>query len=332
MSYLLKPLAEGPLPLHNRLVMPPMATEKTEGNGIVSQELLAYYKEKTQGGYIGLVIVEHSYVAPEGKASPRQLSTANDEKIKGLTQLAETIHANGSRAVMQINHAGSNTTEEVTGTSPVAPSAIMHPKRKTLPRELSETEIYQIIEAFGSAAQRVKEAGFDGVEIHAAHGFLLNQFYSPLTNKRTDHYGGSLENRINLHLAVIEAVRETVGEAYPLLLRLGASDYMEGGVTIEESVKVAHELEKAGVDILDISGGLSGYSIPGLTGQGFFAPLTEAIKKEVSVPVILTGGVTEAQAAEMLLAQDKTDLIGVGRAIFKDSGWAKEAVESLRSE
>jgi len=330
MSYLLEPLSEGPLPLHNRLVMPPMATEKTEDNGEVSQEFLAYYNEKTQGGYIGLVIVEHSYVAPEGKASPRQLSTASDENIKGLKQLAETIRANGSRAVMQINHAGSNTTEEVTGTTPVAPSAVMHPKRKTMPRELSETEIDQIIEAFGSAARRVKEAGFDGVEIHSAHGFLLNQFYSPLTNKRDDHYGGSLENRINLHLAVIEAVREAVGEDYPLLLRLGASDYMEGGVTIDESVPAAHEFEKAGVDILDISGGLSGYSIPGLTDQGFFAPLTEAIKKEVSVPVILTGGITEAQAAEKLLAQGRADLIGVGRAVFKDSKWAQKAVESLR--
>ncbi len=331
MSYLLTPLTEGPLPLPNRLVMPPMATEKSDSKGHVNKELLDYYHEKTQGGYIGLVIVEHSYVSSEGKASPHQLSVAKDTTIEGLKKLAGAIHDNGSRAVVQINHSGSNTTEEVTGATPLAPSAVMHPNRKTSPRELDTAEIEDIIEAFVQAARRVKEAGFDGVEIHSAHGFLLNQFYSPLTNKRTDHYGGSLHNRINVHLAVIEAIREKVGEDYPLLLRLGASDYMEGGATIEDSTVAAQEFEKAGVDIFDISGGLSGYSIPGLTGQGIFAPLTEAIKEKVSIPVILTGGITEARAAEKLLTQGKADLIGVGRAIFKDSSWARKAVESLGS-
>jgi len=331
MSYLLTPFTEGTLPLPNRLVMPPMATEKADGSGRANKELLDYYDEKTEGGHIGLVIVEHSYISPGGKASPRQLSVADDDTIAGLKQLAHVIQTNGSKAVLQINHAGSNTSEEVTGTVPLAPSAVPHPRRKTNPRELTAAEIEDIIEAFGQAARRVKEAGFDGVEIHSAHGFLLNQFYSPLTNKRADHYGGSLNNRINMHLAVIEAVREKVGEDYPLLLRLGASDYMEGGTTIEDSTAAAQEFAKAGVDILDISGGLAGYIIPGLTGQGFFAPLSEAIKEEVSIPVILTGGITEAGAAEELLNQGKADLIGVGRAIFKNSSWARRAVESLRS-
>ena len=331
MANLLKPLTKGPLQLSNRLVMPPMATEKASSNGMVSEELLAYYNEKTRGGYIGLVIVEHSYIKPEGKVSPRQLSVDQNATVKGLKKLAETIQANGSRAVMQINHAGSNTTEEITGTIPLAPSAVMHPKRKTVPRELNTGEIEDIIAAFGQAALKVKNSGFDGVELHAAHGFLLSQFYSPLTNKRTDHFGGDLTNRLNIHLAIIQAIRKAVGEDYPLLLRLGAADYMDGGVTIEESVLAAHEFEKAGVDILDISGGLSGYSIPGLTGPGFFAPLTEAIKKTVSIPVILTGGVTDAEAADELIKIDKADLIGVGRAIFKDSGWAKKAVEYLKN-
>ncbi len=330
MAYLLEPLTKGPLQLSNRLVMPPMATEKASSDGMVSEELLDYYNEKTKGSHIGLVIVEHSYVRPEGKVSPRQLSVDQEATGEGLKKLADTIQANGSMAVMQINHAGSNTTEEVTGTIPLAPSAIMHPKRKTIPRELNTEEIENIIEAFGQAALRVKKAGFDGVELHAAHGFLLNQFYSPLTNKRSDQFGGSLTNRINIHLAIIQVIRETVGEDYPLLLRLGAADYMDGGATIEDSIIAAHEFEKAGVDILDISGGLSGYAIPGLTGQGFFAPLTEVIKEKVSVPVILTGGITEAQAAENLLSQGKADLIGVGRAIFKDSSWARKAVDFLK--
>jgi len=330
MSCLLEPLTEGPLALPNRLVMPPMGTEKSDSDGRVSKELLHYYDQKSQGGYIGLVIVEHSYISPEGKASPRQLSVAEDSSIEGLKQLAHLIQANGSKAVVQINHAGSNTTEEVTGITPAAPSAVRHPQKKTRPRELTAAEIEKIIDAFGHAARRVKEAGFDGIEIHAAHGFLLNQFYSPLTNQRADPYGGSLDKRIKIHLQVIEAVREAVGKDYPLVLRLGASDYMDGGATIEDSQYSALEFEKAGVNILDISGGLSGYNIPGLTGQGFFAPLTEAIKEKVSIPVILTGGITEARAADQLLAAGKADLIGVGRAIFKDSDWARRAVESLR--
>ena len=198
-----------------------------------------------------------------------------------------------------------------------------------MPEELTKDEINTIIKEFKNSAVRTKQAGFDGVEIHSAHGYLLNQFLSPLTNKRTDEYGGDLKSRIKIHIEIIKAVREAVGEEFPILLRLGASDFKEGGTTIEDSKVAAVEFEKAGIDILDISGGLFGYKVEGLEGQGFLSPLTEEIKKVVSIPVILTGGVTEAQAANELLEQDKADLIGVGRAIYKDSNWAKEAIKSL---
>jgi len=147
--------------------------------------------------------------------------------------------------------------------------------------------------------------------------------------KRIDKYGGDVYNRIRIHLEVIEAVKKAVGDDFPILLRLGASDYQEGGITIEDSKIAAQEFEKAGVDILDISGGHSGYIMAGLNGQGFFSPLTEVIKEVVSIPVILTGGITEPEAAERLLAEGKADLIGVGRAILEDSTWAKRAIESL---
>ena len=160
--------------------------------------------------------------------------------------------------------------------------------------------------------------------------YLLNQFFSPLTNKRTDEYGGDIERRIRLHLEVIEAVRAAVGQDFPVLLRLGASDYREGGTTIKDSLVAAQAFEKAGIDILDISGGFSGYQVPGLNDQGYFAPLTAAIKDAVALPVILTGGITEPMAAEQLLADGKADLIGVGRAILNDSKWAQRAMESLR--
>jgi len=329
MSYLLKPLQTGTLTLANRLIMPPMATAKAEPNGKVTQELLDYYAEKSAGGYLSLVIIEHSFITAAGKAHAQQLSAADDSMIEGLRKLGEVIHGNGSKTVMQLNHAGSAASEEVTGSTPVAPSAVKHPRQGTMPLELTHEGIAAIIKAFKDSARRTKEAGFDGVEIHSAHGYLLNQFFSPLTNKRTDEYGGDVHNRIRLHLQVIEAVRAEVGEDFPILLRLGASDFTEGGSTLEDSQIAAQAFEKAGVCILDISGGFSGYKVPGLTGQGFFSPLSEGIKKVISIPVILTGGITEVQAAEQLLKEGKADLIGVGRALLKDSQWAQKAIKSL---
>ena len=317
--------------LSNRLVMPPMATAKADGAGKVSSELIDYYSEKTYGGYISLAIVEHSYINIEGKASNNQLSAADDSMIEGLSGLAEAIHSNGSKAVMQLNHAGSASKEEITGRTPVGPSAVPHPRSGSLPRELTREEITDIVEDFANAARRAKEASFDGVEIHSAHGYLLNQFFSPLTNKRTDEYGGDVINRIKIHLQIIDAIRSVVGEDFPILLRIGASDYTHGGTTIEDSQIAAQEFQKAGISIIDISGGMCGYNVPGLSGQGYFAPLTEAIKKYVSIPVILTGGITDIQAAESLLVDGKADLIGVGRAILNDSGWAQQAVEKLRN-
>jgi NADPH2 dehydrogenase len=329
MHYLLEPLQVGHVTMANRLVMPPMATAKAEPDGQVSQAILDYYAEKSEGGYIPLIIVEHSFIKPEGKASENQLSVADDCVIENLKKLADVIHHNGSKGIVQMNHAGSATKEDIIGTTLVGPSAVANPRQGGIPRELTREEIADLVTAFTNAARRAKAAGFDGVEIHSAHGYLLNQFFSSLTNRRTDEYGGAVLNRIRIHLQVIAAVRAAVGEDFLVLLRLGASDFTAGGTTIEDSQIAAREFEKAGVDILDISGSFSGYSVPGLTGQGYFASLTEAMKRVISIPVILTGGITEVQAAEALLAQGKADLIGVGRAILNDSDWAHKAIESL---
>lgn len=329
MIYLLQQLKVRSMTLANRLIMPPMATAKAEQDGSVSPGLVDYYAEKSRGGYISLVIIEHSYISPEGKASENQLSVAGDAMVPGLRKLAEAIHRNGSRAAMQVNHAGSAALTEVMKTTPLAPSAVQNPRRGDMPREMSRKEISNVVDAFAAASSRVREAGFDAVEVHSAHGYLLNQFLSPLTNKRTDEYGGPIENRIRVHLEVIEAVRSAVGPDFPVQVRLGASDFTEGGTTIEDSQAAARAFEKAGVDVIHISGGFIGYTPPGLAGQGYFAPLSEAIKSVVSIPVILTGGITEADAAERLLAEKKADLIGVGRAILADSTWAERAIKSL---
>lgn len=330
MLNLIKSLQTDKLTLKNRLVMPPMATAKSKEDGKISSDILDYYNEKSQGGYISLIIIEHSFILQQGKASANQMSVADDSVVEGLKELSSIIHKNGSKTVMQINFAGSAAKSEISGKEVVAPSEVVNPLHGgEVPRELTKEEIRNIVVAFGEAAIRVKEAGFDGVEIHSAHGYLLNQFFSPLSNKREDEYGGSVYNRIRIHLEVIKAVREAVGKEFPILLRLGASDYKDGGITIEDSKIAAVEFEKAGVDILDISGGFCGYVRPGVKEPGYFSPLTEEIKKVVSIPVILTGGVKEAKEAEQLLAEGKADLIGVARAIYKDSRWAEKAIKGI---
>lgn len=328
------PIAVGHLTLKNRLVMPPMATAKSDSQGGVTEALCEYYAEKSQGGYLGLVITEHSFIAPEGKASRGQLSIARDEDVEGLSRLTGVLHGNLTPVFAQLNHAGSVADREVTGCAPRSASAVRSPRASAdseVPQEMTQAQIDDLVEAFAAAALRAKRAGFDGVEIHSAHGYLLNQFYSPLTNHRQDRYtGATLEGRIWLHLEVLQAVRRAVGPDYPVALRLGACDYLEGGTTLDDSVAACRELEKAGVDLLDISGGFCGFNRPGAQGQGYFSELTEAIKGAVSVPVILTGGITDPAAAEELLQAGKADLIGVGRAILKDSHWPQAAMEALR--
>ena len=331
---LLQSLPVGSLILRNRLVMPPMATEKSEGEGRVSQALLNYYDEKTKSGYFGLVVTEHSYICEEGKASVHQVSFARDEDVPGLAKLAEVIHRNGSRAIAQINHAGGKAICALNGAALApAPSAMPYTTTRgeaVQARTLTQEEIDAVVSAFAAAARRAKDAGFDGVEVHSAHGYLLGQFYSPLTNKRTDQYSGAtVEGRTRLHCQVVAAVRKAVGPDFPIAVRLGACDYLEGGNTVEDAVAAAKILEAAGVDLLDISGGLCGYRGSGSKEEGYFGEEAAAIRSAVGIPVILTGGVRTPEGAERLLEEGKADLVGVGRAVLKDSTWAKAAIEQL---
>ena len=314
----------------NRIIMPPMATAKADENGHISKEILDYYKEKTSHGLFSLVIVEHNYIDPLGKASQRQVSIADDSSIEGLRKLAKIIKGNGSKAVVQINHAGSSARKEIIGQAPVGPSEIKNPSQKDteLPRELTIEEIKEIEDKFADAALRVKEAGFDGVEIHSAHGYLLNQFISPLTNKRDDQYGVDIKGRIKIHIEIIKKVREKVGEDYPIFLRLGAGDGREDGLSQADAIYAAKAFEKSGVDVLDISGGMCLYfsddSYP-----GYFDHLSGPIHDEVNIPVILTGGVKTAKDIEDILEREVCDLVGIGRAVYKDSDWMVREVKPI---
>ncbi|WP_343210101.1 NADH:flavin oxidoreductase [Anaerolentibacter hominis] len=333
MSQLNTPISVGTTEISNRLVMPPMATALSAEDGLVTDKLCDYYDEKSCSGYIGLIITEHSYIRPDGKASPGQLSIADDSAGEGLKRLVSVMHNNGSKVFAQLNHAGGSTSKEISGYPIISASSVPAPRGKApdeVPHSMTVEEIEEVITAFAAAAMRAKKAGFDGVEIHSAHGYLLNQFYSPLTNKRTDEYSGcTIEGRIKFHLQVIKAVREAVGNDYPVALRLGACDYRDGGSTIEDSVKAAEAFEKAGIDLIDISGGHCGYIRPDTSEPGYFSEITEAIKDKISIPVILTGGIVEAESAEQMLRENKADMIGVCRAILKDSAWAETAIKRL---
>ena len=203
----------------------------------------------------------------------------------------------------------------------------MYLNKSEAPDAMAEADIEKVIRDFAAAARRAKAAGYDGVELHSAHGYLLNQFFSPLTNRRTDCYaGGTLEGRTRLHCEVLRAVRAAVGAEYPVAVRLGACDYMAGGSTEADTAEVAALLEAAGADLFDISGGLCGYRNPQSRAPGYFGAAAEAVRQRVSPPVLLTGGVTAAEEAEALLGRGCADLIGVGRALLKDAGWARSAL------
>ena len=320
---LLDPLKVKGLTFKNRVVMPPMQTGRATVKGAVTDKLIGFYVRRSAA--LGMLIVEHCYVSAGGRLSLKQLGINDDELIDGLERLAGSIHALGTPVVVQISHAGGVANRNVIGAEPAGPSAT----GKT--RELSRSEIEGLVEEFAMAAERAIKAGFDGVELHGAHGFLLNQFFSPLLNKRGDEYGGSLENRMRFPLMVVERVRESVGGRL-LLYRLGADDLAPNGTQVEDSAAFAVKLEQCGVDVVDVSGGMCGGEPKQLRSvKGYFVPQAYEVKKAVRVPVIGVGGITEAEHADRLVREGKVDLVAVGRALWRDPKWAEKAVEALKA-
>ena len=321
MVSLMDPLKVKSLVLRNRIVMPPMQTSLATKEGDVNDKLVNYYVERSKA--LGLLIVEHSYVFLDGKLSEKQLGIHDDRLIDGLEKLTSKVHAESTPVIIQINHGGRASSKELTGFQPVAPSATENA------RELRVEELDGLAEAYATAALRALKAGFDGVEVHGAHGFLLNQFYSPLTNNRTDEYGGPLENRIRFPLEVVEKVKKKIGNRL-LLYRLGSVDLDPAGTQIEDSKQFATKLEEIGVDIMDVSGGLCGSRPPQLQGtQGYFIPQAQQIKEVVNIPVIGVGGITDPEYADKAIQKGKIDLVAVGRNLLKDSNWVEEAIKKL---
>ena len=332
---LFRPFCIGNLELRNRIAMPPMATNFAGEDGSVNDRHIAYYVKRAKGG-VGYITFEHTGVLRQGRAFPNMTLIDSDQHIPPFRKLVEAIHKEDGKIVIQINHAGRQTSSSITGFSIVAPSAIPCPVRQEMPKELSPQEIQRIIEAFGEAAGRVKETGADGVEIHMAHGYLINQFLSPFSNMRTDEYGGDADRRMRMALEVLRAVRNKVGADFPVLCRLSANEYVEGGLKIEDSKKIAKALERTGADALHISAcvAASGYlnHPPYYAEEGVFVPLAQEIKSVVGVPVITVGRIRTPELANQIVEENKADLISMGRALIADPNLPTKALQGRTEE
>ena len=320
MSGLFSPIDIRGLKLKNRIVMPPMASYTGTEEGYITPETSQYYRARAAGG-VGLIIIEHTYVLPSGRRHRRQLGLVSDAHAGLLRPLVDEVHRHGAVAVIQLTHAGAKATADVIGQTPIAPSTVKASSDEPAAAAMDAHQIDQVVEAFVACARRAADAGFDGVELHGAHGYLLNQFMSPVTNSRTDEYGDGPEGRLRLPLRVIHAVRETVGPELIIMYRLGADDGLPGGITPEDALEIAPRLVDAGVDVIDVSGGLRGYQPFEWKGEGFFADISGRMKTICGAPVIVTGGIKSPATADSIIRQSKADLVGIGRALLKDPNW-----------
>ena len=314
--------------VRNRIVMAPMTSGYSSADGYVTQPLTDFYLARANGG-VGLITCESCYVEKGGKGFVGHLSLDDDKYIPGLARLTESVKSAGAKIVLQLIHCGRQTTPALCGQQPVAPSPIPCPVLKEMPREASTTEIEYIIEAFVKAAHRAKKAGFDGVEIHAAHGYLINQFLSSYSNKRTDTYGGDLFARSKMLLKIVSGIKQDVGSDYPVSCRLSADEFVQGGLTLVETRTVAKWLQNIGLDAISVSGGVyeSAHKIipPMDVEPGSFVYLAAGIKKAVNIPVFAVAGINDPFFADQILIEGRADMVVLGRALLADPDWPVKA-------
>jgi len=327
--HLFKPLTLDGLRLKNRITMAPLYLGYAGEGGKVSALILHHYRRMARSG-AALIVVENAAVAAGGMGSPRTLRCDHGRFVPGLRTLAGAIQQERALAALQINHAG----RFAHVADPVAPSAV--PTFGRTPRELIRREIIAIQKQFAAAAQRVKKAGFDLVELHGGTGYLLAQFVSPRTNKRMDAYGGSLENRMRFPLETLKRVQDAVG-GFPIGYRFLAHEWLPDGLDLSESVAFARALSDNGVAYISVMGGTyESFFLPEVVRNskkpGYMAPLAQAVKKHVSVPVIAAGRVSSPTLAESILDKGKADLIGLARMLWADPLWVKKARQGREGE
>jgi len=339
---LFRPFSLRSIEFSNRIAVSPMCQYSCD-DGFATDWHLVHLGARAQGG-AGLVLTEATAVLPEGRISSADLGLWRDEHIAQLARIVEFVHSQGARIGTQLAHAGRKASMSPPwkdehlllasegGWQTVAPSAVAFSSSYSKPEALDATGIAGVVDAFRQAALRAEAAGFDVVEIHAAHGYLLHQFLSPLANSRTDAYGGSLVNRMRLALEVVDAVRAVWPQHKPLLVRLSATDWVEGGWCIDDSVQLARHLREHGVDLVDTSsGGIApGIRIP--SEPGYQVGFARKIRNEAGIKTGAVGQITEAEQAEAIIATEDADIILLGRALLRDPYWPLHAAERLGTE
>lgn len=315
---MLTPFELKEITIPNRIVMPAMCQYSATEDGQVTPWHLIHYGARAVG-QVGLIILEATAVEKRGRLSGNDLGIWEDSQISGLRELVELCRLQGSIMGIQIAHAG----RKAWGEELVAPSAIPFPER-AVPHALTTAEIGEVVENWRQAARRAQQAAFDVLQIHGAHGYLIHEFLSPLSNERTDEYGGSLENRMRFLLEIVEAVQQEWPAEKILSVRLSAVDYLPGGLTIKDTVEISRALKAMGVDLLDISsGGLLPAEIK--LGPGYQVPFAEAVKREAEVPTIAVGLLTQPEQVQEILLNGRADLVALGRELLRNPYWVLEA-------
>ncbi|SPZ49067.1 NADH oxidase [Sarcina ventriculi] len=328
------PLTVKNMTIKNRIVMTPMGTNYGEQNGEMSFLHMDYYEQRAKGG-VGLIIVENASVdSPQGSNGTTQLRIDHDNYIPRLFKLCETVHSHGACIAVQINHAGASALSSRINMQPVSASNLPSKKGGEIPRPLQKEEITAIVKKYGEAAKRAQVAGFDAVEIHAGHSYLISQFLSPTTNNRTDEFGGSKENRARFAKMVMDEVRSQVGPMFPIMIRISADELVEGGNTLEDTLELLEYFAEE-ADIIDVSAGLTGsiqYQIDAnYLKDGWRSFMAKAVKEKFNKPVITTGNIRNPKIAEKILEDGDADLIGMGRGLIAEPEWVNK-VESGRED
>ncbi|WP_328911902.1 MULTISPECIES: NADH:flavin oxidoreductase/NADH oxidase [unclassified Streptomyces] len=345
MSALFEPITLRSLTLRNRVWMAPMcqysADTRGPGRGAPNDWHFAHYGARATGG-AGLVLTEATAVSPEGRISPADLGIWNDHQVAAFSRITRFLKEQGAAAGIQLGHAGRKASTDRQwlgggplgpdreGWQPVGPSPVPFDDAHPVPDELSEADIREVVAQFAAAARRALAAGFEVVEVHGAHGYLVGQFLSPHSNHRTDAYGGCFENRVRFALEVVDAIREVWPEELPLFFRISATDWLESaGWTADETVRFAKELLARGVDLLDVSSGgnAAGVSIP--VGPGYQVPFAARVKAETDLPVAAVGLITQPQQAETIVSTGQADAVLLGRELLRDPAWPLRAAYEL---
>lgn len=342
MSHLFSSFQLRELTFRNRVFVSPMCQYSSE-DGMPNDWHLVHLGSRAVGG-AGLVMVEATAVSPEGRISPRDSGIWSDAHAQAFQRITRFIKANGAVPAVQLAHAGRKASTEIPwrgeggvppergGWQPIAPSAIPFSDKYPMPREMSAADIEQVVEAFAAAARRALIGGFETVEIHNAHGYLLHEFLSPLSNHRTDEYGGSLENRMRLPLRVARTVREIWPARWPVFVRISATDWAEGGWDLDQSVRLARRYKEIGIDLIDCSSGglVPKAKIP--VRPGYQVPFSETIRREVAIATGAVGMITEPHEAEQIIAEQKADVVLLARAILRNPYWPLHAAKILGAE